>query len=197
MLAQRILRGACAQPLARPRLKTAVRHARSRHIPVTRVFTTTRILLRDEAQARTVQHEIERKESKVATVEGVKPETVQKEKTVAPANHDSLLSEQTVSNKEQRHADWAIIKDMVQYLWPKNDFGTRSRVGLSVVLLVGAKVNICSFNGFPRTVLLIVIPGPQCTSALLLQKHCRFHEHRFCCCWRYSSLGGRGNHSCM
>ena len=29
------------------------------------------------------------------------------------------LSEQTVSNKEQRKADWAIMKEMARYLWPK------------------------------------------------------------------------------
>jgi ATP-binding cassette subfamily B (MDR/TAP) protein 7 len=32
---------------------------------------------------------------------------------------DGLLSEQTVSNKEQRKADWAIMKEMSRYLWPK------------------------------------------------------------------------------
>ena len=32
---------------------------------------------------------------------------------------DGLLSEQTVSNKEQRKADWAIMKEMARYLWPK------------------------------------------------------------------------------
>lgn len=53
---------------------------------------------------------------------------------------DPLLAEQTVSNKEQRKADWAIIKDMSKYLWPKNDFGTRFRVGISVALLISAKV---------------------------------------------------------
>jgi ABC transporter ATM len=30
-----------------------------------------------------------------------------------------LLIEQTVSNKEQRKADWAIMKEMSRYLWPK------------------------------------------------------------------------------
>ena len=30
-----------------------------------------------------------------------------------------LLGEQTVSNKEQRKADWAIMKEMSRYLWPK------------------------------------------------------------------------------
>ena len=37
---------------------------------------------------------------------------------VAP-HTDALLSEQTVSNKEQRKADWAIMKEMARYLWPK------------------------------------------------------------------------------
>jgi len=53
---------------------------------------------------------------------------------------DALLSERVVSDKEQRRADWAIIKDMAKYLWPKDDLGTRSRVGLSLALLVGSKV---------------------------------------------------------
>lgn len=34
-------------------------------------------------------------------------------------NTDGLLSEQITSNQEQRKADWAIIKEMAQYLWPK------------------------------------------------------------------------------
>jgi ABC transporter ATM len=61
-------------------------------------------------------------------------------KKAAAAKNDVLLSEQTVSNQMQRQADWAIIRDMAHYLWPKNDFSTRFRVGLSVGLLVGAKV---------------------------------------------------------
>ncbi|KAL8849001.1 MAG: hypothetical protein Q9198_011163, partial [Flavoplaca austrocitrina] len=52
----------------------------------------------------------------------VKPETLKKPQG-ATVNQvpdtDGLLSEQTVSNKEQRKADWAIIKEMSQYLWPK------------------------------------------------------------------------------
>ncbi|KAK4613445.1 Iron-sulfur clusters transporter atm1, mitochondrial [Fulvia fulva] len=69
------------------------------------------------------------------------PESVAKDDKPAkpPTQNDPLLAEQTVSNKEQRKADWAIIKDMAHYLWPKNDFNTRFRVGLSVGLLVGAK----------------------------------------------------------
>ena len=75
--------------------------------------------------------------------DSVKPENVKKEEPAATKN-DPLLAEQTVSNKEQRQADWAIIKDMAHYIWPKDDFGTRFRVGLSVALLVGAKV--CPFS---------------------------------------------------
>jgi hypothetical protein len=34
-------------------------------------------------------------------------------------NKNALLSEAMVSNAEQRKADWAIMKEMTQYLWPK------------------------------------------------------------------------------
>ena len=54
-------------------------------------------------------------------LEKVKPKAVQRPddaKSIGPKT-DALLTEQTVSNKEQRKADWAIMKEMVQYLWPK------------------------------------------------------------------------------
>lgn len=97
-------------------------------------------------------------ETKVSAAEPTKTPTVQKEKAAGPAKQPSLLAEQTVSNQEQRKADWAIIKDMAHYLWPKDDFGTRFRVGLSIALLVGAKVAInhlpyvacCHINGIER-----------------------------------------------
>ena len=50
--------------------------------------------------------------------ENVEPETVQKPSNAEPKT-DALLSEQTVSNREQRRADWAIMKEMSRYLWPK------------------------------------------------------------------------------
>ena len=56
------------------------------------------------------------------------------------AKPEVLLAEQMVTNREQRKADWAIMKEMSQYLWPKDNLGTRARVGLSVALLIGAKV---------------------------------------------------------
>lgn len=56
-----------------------------------------------------------------------------------PAATDPLASIDKTT-QEQRKADWAIIKEMSQYLWPKDSFGTKLRVGLAVGLLVGAKV---------------------------------------------------------
>jgi ATP-binding cassette subfamily B (MDR/TAP) protein 7 len=137
--------------------------------PSIRVFTTSPWRRKDDTRVKPVTQE-----TKVAAAEPTKTPTVKKERV------DPLLAEQTVSNKEQRKADWAIIKDMAHYLWPKDDFGTRFRVGLSVALLVGAKVNDhlpyvtgCHVNG---------IQGSERPSSLLFQVHCRFYEHRLCCC---------------
>ncbi|KAL7270766.1 Iron-sulfur clusters transporter atm1, mitochondrial [Rhizina undulata] len=58
----------------------------------------------------------------------------------APPKAPPLLSEANLSTGEQRKADWAIIKEMSKYLWPKNNLGVKVRVGLSVGLLVGAKI---------------------------------------------------------
>lgn len=74
-----------------------------------------------------------------------KPESLQKLEPLeavseAAAKKDALLSETVVSNKEQRKVDMAIMKEMVQYLWPKGDWGTKVRVGGALGLLVGAKI---------------------------------------------------------
>lgn len=77
------------------------------------------------------------------TLESIKPETLQKIDTARSSGgqkKDSLLAEQNVSNKEQRKADWAIMKEMSRYLWPKDDLGTKLRVSTAVALLVGSKV---------------------------------------------------------
>ncbi|KAJ5630950.1 uncharacterized protein N7484_011050 [Penicillium longicatenatum] len=51
-----------------------------------------------------------------------------------------LLNEGAIANKEQRKADWAIMREMAKYLWPKDDLGTKVRVGTALSLLVGAKI---------------------------------------------------------
>lgn len=50
---------------------------------------------------------------------GVKLESLQKKAPAERAKNVPILAEKTVSNKEQRKADWAIMKEMSRYLWPK------------------------------------------------------------------------------
>ncbi|CEO59848.1 Putative Transporter ATM1 [Penicillium brasilianum] len=51
-----------------------------------------------------------------------------------------MLSESAIASKEQRKADWAIMREMAKYLWPKDDWGTKLRVGTALSLLIGAKI---------------------------------------------------------
>ena len=106
-----------------------------------RVFVSTPRHRKDDARIRTAQAETQAKQP---ATESPRPEPATAQKP------DPLLSEQTKTNKEQRKADWRIIQDMSHYIWPKDDLGTRFRVGLSVALLVGAKVRrhrLVSFSG--------------------------------------------------
>ena len=115
-----------------------------------RHFTATPPHRKEEPRVRTL-HQEKRKDAQKESVtrkpedaDGIRPETIQKPRPNDPPSsgqQEPLLGEQTVSNKEQRRADWAIIKEMSKYLWPKDNLGTRFRVGASVGLLVGAKVN--------------------------------------------------------
>lgn len=61
-------------------------------------------------------------------------------KPAAKKPNNDLLGSVEKSTAEQRKADWAIMKEMSRYLWPKGEVGTKVRVGLAVALLVGAKV---------------------------------------------------------
>lgn len=56
---------------------------------------------------------------KIEDADSTQPESIAKDKPAEAELKDPLLAEQTVSNKEQRKADWAIIKEMSKYLWPK------------------------------------------------------------------------------
>ena len=106
-----------------------------------RVFANTTRFCRDESRKSTIVSQIHREPRAADDTPGTKPETARKVGPAIPitARKDPLaLSDK--SNKEQRKADWAIMKEMVQYLWPKDNLGTKVRVGLSLALLVGAKV---------------------------------------------------------
>ncbi|BFZ59024.1 Iron-sulfur clusters transporter atm1, mitochondrial [Saitoella coloradoensis] len=65
-----------------------------------------------------------------------KPSTPTELKTIKTAPPKTEKEERA----EQRKADIAIIKEMGQYLWPKNSFGTKARVVSALILLVGGKV---------------------------------------------------------
>jgi ATP-binding cassette, subfamily B (MDR/TAP), member 7 len=176
MLASRL----CLRAVARPQVlpvsslyAVGLRVAQAATWPKRRVFVSTPRHRKDDARIRTVEAETAAKQ---VPAENVKPESVEKERPADPtAANGPLLSEQTKSNKEQRKADWRIIKDMSQYLWPKDDLGVRLRVGLSVALLVGAKVGISCLQ--PPTYMLIAYIGSQCPSAILFQDDRRQHEH--------------------
>lgn len=58
-----------------------------------------------------------------------------------PDGDDPLnLNSRDKTVKEQRMVDWAIIKKLIQYVWPKGDFATKQRVLLALALLVGGKL---------------------------------------------------------
>ncbi|EKD14229.1 uncharacterized protein L3040_003632 [Drepanopeziza brunnea f. sp. 'multigermtubi'] len=105
-----------------------------------RVFTSTNRVSKDDSQNTTIQGGALRKPKAAENQPGAKPETAEKVAAAIPAARKDPLALGDKTNKEQRKADWAIMKEMVKYLWPKDNLGTRFRVGLSLVLLVGAKV---------------------------------------------------------
>ncbi|KAJ5868810.1 hypothetical protein N7534_003363 [Penicillium rubens] len=72
-----------------------------------------------------------------------KPEDSGNAKT--PPKKD-LLSEPMTGKQEQRKADWAIMKEMAKYLWPKNDWGTKLRVSTALSLLIGAKASFLCYG---------------------------------------------------
>lgn len=84
--------------------------------------TTPRNRYKDETRERAVE---QTKAQKTDIPEGIAPETVGKPKPASPTaavKKDPLLAEKVVSVQEQRKADWAIIKEMSAYLWPKVGF---------------------------------------------------------------------------
>ncbi|THV44860.1 hypothetical protein BGAL_0566g00030 [Botrytis galanthina] len=122
--------------------KASLRHPRWAQPGVgLRVFTSTNRRLKDIPKGSAIQSQSFRNAKSADDIPGSTPETAKKAALAIPttARKDPLaLDDKT--NKEQRKADWAIIKEMSQYLWPKDNMGTRVRVGLSLGLLVGAKV---------------------------------------------------------
>lgn len=122
MLAHYFMRTKCAPPplsfagrpvnLCRVALRSALPS------PATRVFATVSPHRKQDLGHRSPVEQAA-PERVYGGGKGVKLESLQKKAPAEQAKNDPLLAEQTVSNKEQRKADWAIMKEMSRYLWPK------------------------------------------------------------------------------
>jgi ATP-binding cassette subfamily B (MDR/TAP) protein 7 len=106
-----------------------------------RVLTSTSRQLQDDTKQTIIQAEALKQAKALNGSPSTKPETAKKPVPAVPAStRKDPLAVDDKTKQEQRKADWAIMKEMAKYLWPKDSLGTRFRVGLSVALLVGAKV---------------------------------------------------------
>lgn len=76
--------------------------------------------------------------SAARTVSACFPKESQKSPKHATARDPLVLPDKTA--KEQRKADWAIIKEMSHYLWPKDSWNTKFRVVLALSLMIGGKL---------------------------------------------------------
>ncbi|KFG85501.1 transporter ATM1 [Metarhizium anisopliae] len=95
------------------------------------------------ASTRCLRTSATRREQPKKTEPATKPSAILSQATpaakAASKNNDPLAMADK-SATEQRKADWAIMKEMSRYLWPKDSLGTKIRVGLAVSLLIGAKL---------------------------------------------------------
>ncbi|PGG95388.1 iron-sulfur clusters transporter atm1, mitochondrial [Helicocarpus griseus UAMH5409] len=113
-----------------------------------RVFTSRGNALRRENTQNSPPHAKSRATSESPTAQASKaggqttPQTNPKDGREAKAAKKpaSLTDDTTVNTKEQRKADWAIMKEMAKYLWPKDDWGTKVRVGAALTFLIGGKI---------------------------------------------------------
>lgn len=75
--------------------------------------------------------------SKADRAEELRPETMRKPEDQTANDgvkpNAALLSEQTITNKEQRKADLAIMKEMSRYLWPKVRLHVRRAGGARIL----------------------------------------------------------------
>ncbi|KAJ6441127.1 Actin cytoskeleton-regulatory complex protein end3 [Purpureocillium lavendulum] len=111
-------------------------HGRPPWLPQRPVAAATQPL-RTSALARREQAPVKPSAILPKTAGQTKPKPKSKPK---PAAASDPLAGVDKSAAEQRKADWAIMREMSRYLWPKGQLGTKFRVGLAVALLVGAKL---------------------------------------------------------
>lgn len=125
------IRPACVAPRARP---TPWRPTSYRH--QFRIFTSHQGPLRAQVSE---DKTAEKKTTTTAAGTPATPESKDSKNATATKKTD-LLSEATMGAKEQRKADWAIMKEMAKYLWPK------VRTGARLVESLGREVNWLFFH---------------------------------------------------
>lgn len=92
---------------------------RPRFLPLRHLTYTNHLRQKDSSRQQKSQGKVHPRPEQS---QSIKPESYQEPSKAKPAEApktDALLAEQTVSNKEQRRADWIIIKEMAKYIWPK------------------------------------------------------------------------------
>jgi ATP-binding cassette, subfamily B (MDR/TAP), member 7 len=143
MILRNVYRASCVAARSSPRNQPWRTRPEIANRVCVRVFTnTTRAHKDDSRQQSRIRTELQRQPSTPAEESvGKTPETARRSAPAEPASarKDPLALDQK-TNQEQRKADWAIMKEMVRYLWPKDSYSTKVRVGISLGLLVGAKV---------------------------------------------------------
>jgi ATP-binding cassette subfamily B (MDR/TAP) protein 7 len=68
-----------------------------------------------------------------------KTQALEKIKTAAAPE----IGGSAVDANKRNATDWAIIKQLMKYIWPKNDVGVKTRVVIALSLLLGGKVSFC------------------------------------------------------
>lgn len=117
----RAVRSSCGRLPQRPRGLYGL--ARISNQNQLRILTTSRSL-RDN-QKTTGASPLQSKTASIATDTTNKGDGSGVQKLVAEANStpkkktEDILNTSAATNKEQRKADWAIMKDLAKYLWPK------------------------------------------------------------------------------
>ncbi|KAK6357261.1 Iron-sulfur clusters transporter atm1, mitochondrial [Orbilia javanica] len=127
---------AAARPLMRFKVESSLYRPQQHVMAVLRRYATSNSPNNPPSIAKDV------KSATKAAPQALQPEVDKKTQTKkqAAGAADPLLASANASNSAQRKADWAILKDMVHYIWPKDNLGIRVRVALALGLLIGAKL---------------------------------------------------------
>ncbi|KXH48228.1 iron-sulfur cluster transporter ATM1 [Colletotrichum nymphaeae SA-01] len=134
-----IIRAVTKAPLACPRGISHTQFYRPAWLPQSprapiRIFQTSAPSRRDQSKPPATTKVDNGADKTTAQPSKAEPPKAKKSTAVDP------LATPEKSTQEQRKADWAIMKEMSRYLWPKDSLSTKFRVGLAVSLLIGAKV---------------------------------------------------------